>query len=341
MQIKQNVPLDQYSTMRVGGSADNFVEVGTEDELVEAVKWAKVNKQKIIMIGGGSNLIWSDDGFEGLVILNRIMGHEVVSENDDETEVLLSAGEDWDEMVEWSVEKNLSGIEQLSWIPGRVGATPVQNVGAYGREVAEVLASVKAYDLQEDKFVEIAKDDCQFGYRTSRFKTTDKGRFLITSVTLSLSKHNVKPPFYESLQQWLTDNNVHDYTPKKIREGVIEIRKKKLPDPDEVANNGSFFANPIIDKSTFSELQSQFPDIVCWSSANNKIKLSAGWLIEHAGFKDYHDEQTGMATWDKQSLVLINEHAESTADVLAFKQKIVDAVFEKFGIKLEQEPELV
>ncbi len=341
MQIKQDVGLDKYSTMRVGGKADNFVEVESEDELIEAVKWAKEHKQKIIMIGGGSNLIWSDRGYQGLVILNRIMGHKVISESDDAAIVQFGSGEDWDEMVERSVNKGFGGIEQLSWIPGRVGATPVQNVGAYGKEIAEVLLSVRAYDLKLDKFVELEKDECEFGYRTSRFKTTDKGRFLITSIKLKLSKHNAKPPFYESLQKWLEDNDVEEYSPQNIRKGVIEIRKKKLPDPDEVANNGSFFANPIIDQDTFNGLQKQFPDIVSWPAKQDKVKLSAGWLIEHAGFKDFHDKETGMATWDKQSLVLINEHAKSTADVLAFKQKIVDGVNKKFGITLEQEPELI
>lgn len=326
--------------MRVGGKADNFVEVESEDELVEAVKWAKEHKQKIIMIGGGSNLIWSDGGYKGLVILNRIMGHKVISENDDNAVVEFASGEDWDQMVEQSVAKGYEGIEQLSWIPGRVGATPVQNVGAYGKEIADVLASVRAYDTKIDKFVELDKNECKFGYRTSRFKTTDKGRFLITSIKLNLSKHNARPPFYESLQAWLTQNDITDYSPKNIRAAVIEIRKKKLPDPDEVANNGSFFANPIVGQDIFQNLKDKYPDIVSWPT-DNKIKLSAGWLIEHAGFKDFHDQETGMATWDKQSLVLINEHANTTADVLAFKQKIVDSVEEKFGITLEQEPELV
>ncbi|HMS23935.1 MAG TPA: UDP-N-acetylmuramate dehydrogenase [Candidatus Saccharibacteria bacterium] len=341
MHPKENVPLKDYSTMRVGGTAKYFAEVTSETELVELIEWAHKNKQKTIAIGGGSNIIWRDQGYDGLVILNRIKGHEIVSVDDKKVIVKFASGENWDEMVQWSVDKNLSGIEQLSWIPGRVGATPVQNVGAYGKEVGDVLVSVRAYDKNKMGFVEISKGDCQLGYRTSRFKTSDKGRFIISAITLELSKNNALPPFYASLQAYFDENKITEFTPENIRRGVISIRSKKLPDPDIVANNGSFFANPIIDKAKFANLKNIFPDIVSWPTDDDKIKLSAGWLVEHAGFKDYHDHDTGMATWSKQALVIINENAHSTNDVLNFKQKIVDAVEQKYGITLEQEPELI
>lgn len=341
MKIVENVDLSKYSTMRVGGKAKYFAEIESVDDLSEAVEFTKEKSIPLIMIGGGSNLIWQDKGFEGLVIINRIKGKKIINEDKDSAIVELASGEDWDRAVQWSVDKNLSGIEQLSYIPGRVGATPVQNVGAYGREVADVLVSVKAYDNLDEKFVTIDKKDCDFGYRTSRFKTKDKGRFLITAVVLKLSKHSAKPPFYASLEKWLEENNVTDFSPKNIRKGVIAIRTKKLPDPDIVANNGSFFANPIISYADFEDLKIKFPDVASWPTNDDKVKISAGWLIENAGFKDFHDKETGMATWDKQSLVLINERAKSSDDVMKFKQKIVNAVQEKFGIKLEQEPEII
>lgn len=341
MHPKENVSLKDYSTMRVGGTAKYFAEVTSETELVELIEWANKNKQRTIAIGGGSNIIWSDKGYDGLVILNRIKGHEIISVDNDKVVVRLASGEDWDEMVQWSVDNKLSGIEQLSWIPGRVGATPVQNVGAYGKEVGDVLVSVRAYDKNKMGFVEIPKDDCQLGYRTSRFKLSDKGRFIIVSITLELSKEYASPPFYASLQEYFDENKITEFNPENIRRGVIAIRSKKLPDPDIVANNGSFFANPIIDKSKFDKLKAQFPEIISWPTDDDKIKLSAGWLVEHAGFKDYHDLDTGMATWSKQALVIINENAHSTNDVLNFKKKIVDAVQQKYGITLEQEPELI
>lgn len=341
MKIEKNVSLGKYSTMRLGGKAKYFAVVRSKDDLSELLDWAEKNKQKLIMVGGGSNLIWQDQGFDGLVILNRLKGLEIKKTGQTDAEAIIASGENWDDVVVRTVKAGYSGIELLSYIPGRTGATPVQNVGAYGREIGDVLVSVSAYDTKDKKFVEIPKSECGLGYRSSRFKTTDKGRFLITAVTIRLSKENSKPPFYASLQAYLDENNITDYTPANIRSAVIAVRTKKLPDPDVVANNGSFFANPIIEKTKFDQIKAEFPEIVFWPVDDNKVKLAAGWLVENAGFKDYYDQETGMATWDKQALVIINKNAKTTADVLAFKKKIVDAVNAKYGIKLEQEPELV
>jgi UDP-N-acetylmuramate dehydrogenase len=235
----------------------------------------------------------------------------------------------------------LTGIEFLSLIPGTVGATPIQNVGAYGAEVSTVITTIEAYDNQTKTFVTLRGSECEFSYRSSRFKTTDKGRFFITSVTFFLQKGNPEPPFYGSLQHYFSEHSISTYTPQVIRDAVIAIRSEKLPDPAVVANNGSFFANPIISANTFTQLLADYPDVMHWNIEGNNIKLSAAWLVEHAGFKDFHDAETGMGTWPKQSLVLVNEHAETTAQLKAFKQKIVTAVQQKFGITLEQEPELI
>jgi UDP-N-acetylmuramate dehydrogenase len=235
----------------------------------------------------------------------------------------------------------LTGIEFLSLIPGTVGATPVQNVGAYGQEVANTIVTIEAYDRTTKQFVTLSAGDCNFGYRTSRFKTTDRGRFFITKVTFFLTLGNPQPPFYPAVEQYRSEHGIASFTPHTGREAVIAIRSAKLPDPKEVANNGSYFANPIISADQCRELQDVYPNLTYWEVDNEHVKLSAAWLIDQAGFKDFHDAETGMATWPTQPLVLVNEKAKTTADLIAFRQKILDGVYQKFGVALQQEPELI
>lgn len=340
MNVVENVSLRDYSAMRLGGKARFFGEAYSENDLKKLTTWAKKQNLPIIVIGEGSNIVWRDEGFKGLIIANRVLGREVLGDEQHSTTIRVGAGENWDEIVEWTVKMNLSGIEFLSAIPGRAGAAPVQNIGAYGAEIAQTLVELNAFDTQTGEFVKIKNKLCGFAYRTSRFKTVDKSRFIITSITLKLSKTPPTPPFYESLEQYLSDHKIRDYTPRTIRKAVIAIRAIKLPSPAKVANNGSFFTNPIIAKDEFEKLQKRYPDIKGWPQGN-KVKVTAGWLVEQAGFKGVHDEQTGMATWPAQALVLVNEHAKNTADLLAFKQKIQSKVHQMFGIVLEQEPELL
>ncbi|MEI7632374.1 MAG: UDP-N-acetylmuramate dehydrogenase [bacterium] len=338
MKILQNVSLKLFSTMRLGGTALYECEVQNEQDLLEALDFAKNKNIPFKIIGLGSNIIWNDSGFNGLLIVNKLLGFNIL---DDGVTVRIGAGTNWDYAVEQTVLKGLSGFESLSAIPGTVGATPVQNVGAYGSEVKDTIVSVRCYDTQQNKFVGLSNKDCEFGYRTSRFKTTDSGRFIITSITFKLSLDNPKPPFYESLQSYLDDNNIIEYTALNIRKAVIDIRSKKMPDSNLVANNGSFFSNPIISKQQFNVLLLDFKDIKYWDIGDDNIKISAAWLIEQSGFKNFHDPKTGMATWANQSLVLVNESAINTSQLLEFKQNIVNAVQDKFNITLEQEPELV
>lgn len=340
MNILENVSLAAYSTMGLGGTAAYLTEIQTPDEIVETLGWAQERKLPVIMIGGGSNIVWTDEGFPGLVLINKISGYEVIEEDSTSVSLKLGSGEPWDSVVARSVDAGLTGIESLSLVPGSTGATPIQNVGAYGQEIAQTLVTVEAFDTKTGGFVEIPAVDCGFSYRNSRFKTTGRGRYYITGITLKLRKDDPKPPFYGVLQAYLDEHGITDYTPAIIRKAVIAIRTGKLPDPAVIRNTGSFFANPIVNEETFIELEDKFPDIPNWVTANG-IKLSAAWLIVQVGFKDYHDEATGMATWPKQPLVLVNEKARSTADLLVFKQRIVEAVQAKFGITLEQEPELL
>ncbi|HEY5805957.1 MAG TPA: UDP-N-acetylmuramate dehydrogenase [Candidatus Saccharimonadales bacterium] len=340
MDIRQNVSLRGYSTMRLGGVAAYMVDVRSREEVQQAVSWAEERGLPAIMIGGGSNIVWRDEGFSGLVIVNKIMGYEERQEGEDFL-VTIGAGENWDAAVARAAEKGLTGIECLSLVPGTTGGTPVQNVGAYGQEIAQTLVSVEAYDRQTKRFVDIPNADCAFGYRTSRFKTTDHGRFFITSITLRLKQGDPAPPFYNALQSYLSENGIHEFTPQIIREAVIAIRRSKLPDPALVANNGSFFANPVISKEHLERLQKDYGEVPNWPAEDGRTKIPAAWLIEKVGFKGAHDQETGMATWPMQPLVLVNEHAQSTAQLLTFRQKILDAIQKKFDITLEQEPELL
>jgi UDP-N-acetylmuramate dehydrogenase len=341
MNIQQNVSLKGLSTMRLGGAAAYVVDITDRMQVAEAVAWAESQNLPIIMIGTGSNIVWRDEGFPGLILLNKIKKFEEQQEDDENYYVVAGAGEVWDEVVARTVAKGMTGIEALSLIPGTAGATPVQNVGAYGQEISQTLVAIEAYDSQTKQIVNIQGFECGFGYRTSRFKTTDHGRFFITGITLHLLKQNPTPPFYGAVQQYFDEHNIHDYTPTAVRDAVIAIRRSKLPDPAQVANNGSFFANPIIDDGILAQLTADYGAVPHWPMDDGRIKIPAAWLLEQVGFKDFHDPETGMSTWPTQPLVLVNERAQTTAQLLAFKKKITDAVEQKFGIKLEQEPELL
>lgn len=338
----QNASLKSYSTMRLGGTVRYVAEVTSKDELQTALAWADEQNLPAIMMGDGSNIVWRDEGFQGLLIVSKIKRYEVLEREDSDVFITVGSGENWDSVVERTVKAGFTGIEALSWIPGTAGATPVQNVGAYGQEIADVFVSAEVYDRQTKSITFLSKYDLDFKYRSSRLKTVDHGRFFIAAITLHLQKRNPEPPFYQVLERYLKEQGVEEFTPQVIRDAVIKIRTSKLPDPKEVANNGSFFSNPVVDEGTLIQIQGTYPDVVFWRlDAGRGIKLSAAWMIEKAGFKDFHDPETGMATWAKQPLVLVNEKATSTKQLLAFRQKIVEAVQKKFEVTLKQEPEIL
>ncbi|MET0779567.1 MAG: UDP-N-acetylmuramate dehydrogenase [Candidatus Saccharimonadales bacterium] len=341
MNILQKVPLKSYSTMRLGGVAAYATDITDRQQIAEAIAWADERNLPVLMIGVGSNIVWRDEGFPGLLLVNKIKRFEEQQEDEENYYVTVGAGEVWDEVVARTAAKGMTGIEALSLIPGTAGATPVQNVGAYYQDVGQVLTTVEAYDRQEKQFVNIQKMDCAFAYRTSRFKTTDRGRFFITAITLHLLHQNPMPPFYPSLQAYFDQEQIHEFTPQVVRDAIIAIRSAKLPDPAKVANNGSFFANPFIDEGSLAQLQADYGAVPHWPAHDGRIKIPAAWLIEKTGFKDFHDPETGMGTWPTQPLVLVNESARSTDQLIVFKKKIVEAVQLKFGITLEQEPELL
>lgn len=339
-EIQENVPLSHYSTMRLGGNARYLTHATSNEDIESAWEWAMTHKTKVLMIGSGSNVIFGDDGFDGLVIVNQIRGITTLSEDNDFI-IKFGGGEPWDAVVEYTVDLKLTGIEALTLIPGTAGSAPVQNIGAYGQQIADTLISLEAFDTESGKTLNLSNEECHFKYRSSRFNREDKGRFLVLSITLKLTKGNPKPPFYPDVEKYIMENSITEVTPHVMRQAVYSIRTRKLPDPAKVANCGSFFYNPVVSEETFNTLQLTFPELKAHITDDQQLKLYAGQLIDMCGFKGIHDEETGMGTWPNQALVIINEKARSTADLLRFKQKIVDAVKTKFGIELQQEPELL
>lgn len=347
MLIQDNVSLQAFSTMRLGGKAAYLCKVTEHSEIPKLVDWAIERQLPVIMIGDGSNIVWRDEGFQGLILVNKLTGIETFDIDDQTTFVTACGGENWDSFVGKTIEMGLSGLELLSLIPGTAGAAPVQNIGAYGAQLSNVLTTLEAYDLHERKFVTLRGSECEFGYRTSRFKTTDRSRFLITKITVRLSKNPTEKEDYHSLESYMKEHGITERTPLVIRDAVIAIRSAKLPDPKVVANCGSFFANPIISHEHLSLILDNHPELASWHTKfvweqpDGSVKIAAGALLEHQGFKGYRDTETGMATWDKQALVLVNENAKNTANLLKFKQKIISTIEEKFNITLEQEPDLL
>jgi len=322
--------------MRLGGNARFVAEVETAEDVATVCKNAKSQNLPIFVIGDGSNLIAKDTGFNGIMIHIKIPGFEVISEDDTSTTIKIGAGENWDSTVEKCVDMNLSGIEAMSAIPGTVGATPIQNVGAYGQEIADTLQSVEAYDINEDKYTTIQAADCKLTYRSSIFREDAINRYIITSITIKLSKDQPKPPFYSSLQKYLDANNIKDYTNKVIRDSVIKIRKEKLPDYRVEASSGSFFKNVIIDQAKLEELNATYPDVPNFDGEDNKFKIPTGWLIDKAGLKGKLIH--GMRVYETNAVVLVNESAGSYNDLASARDEITKIIKDKFNLDIEQEP---
>ena len=336
MDIHTDIPLKNYVTMRLGGNARFMTDIHSSAEVAQIVQKAAAQNLHMYVLGGGSNTVVRDEGFDGLVLRNRIPGFEVVADTASDTTIKIGAGEDWDSVVKRTVDMNLIGIECLSAIPGTAGAAPVQNIGAYGQEVAETLVSLEAYDIQDGQHVTLTNEQCGFSYRHSIFRGESAGRYIITSITLRLYKAAPQPPFYKAVQDYLDTNNVTLYTAKALRDAVMAIRKEKLPDPKERPNNGSFFKNAIVEDWQLSDLRAEYPDVPTYDMPDGRFKVPTGWLIEQTGLKG--QLLHGMRVHDKNALVLINESAASYADLAAARDEIIGAVRDTFRIIIEQEP---
>lgn len=336
MDIHTNIPLKNYTTMKLGGPARFMGEIFSPKDIPGIYKNARSQNLPIFILGGGSNVVVPDIGYPGIVIRNKIAGFEVISEDAANLSIKVGAGESWDEVVKRSVDMNLSGIEAMSAIPGTAGAAPVQNIGAYGQEIADTLVSLEAYDSQTNDFVVILNSDCGFSYRHSIFRGDCVGRYVITSITLQLYKAPPSQPFYPALQDYFDNHNITLFTPKVVRDAVVAIRRDKLPDPNERPNTGSFFKNAVVEEWQLHELQKEYSDIPSYKLGDRKYKIPTGWLIEQAGFKG--QLLHGMRVHDKNALVLINESALGYSDLAAARDEIIGAVRDTFRITIEQEP---
>lgn len=336
MEIHTNIPLKNYTTMRLGGNARFMTEVHTPEEIAGIYRNAAAQGLPIFVLGGGSNIIVRDEGFNGIVIRNRIPGFSITGEDSQSTTIRIGAGELWDSVVKRTVDMDLSGIEAMSAIPGTAGAAPVQNVGAYGQEIADTLISLEAYDSQTDNFITLQNSECGFSYRHSIFRGDQAGRYVITAITLRLFKAAPQPPFYAALQAYFDTHSTTLFTPQVVRDAVSDIRANKLPDPTKLPNTGSFFKNAIIEDWQLGDLKADYPDIPTYDMPDGRFKVPTGWLIEQAGMKGrlLH----GMRVHDKNALVLINESATSYADLASAREEIIGAVRDQFHIMIEQEP---
>lgn len=336
MDVMTNVSLKQYTTMKLGGEARYMATADSASDVVSLYRNAQKENLPIFVLGGGSNVITHDEVFEGIVLLNKIKGFEIISETDETTDVKIGAGEVWDEVVEKAIGLGLQGVEAMSGIPGTAGAAPVQNVGAYGQEIADTLISLEAYDSKTDTIVTISADECDFSYRNSIFRDKEKGRYCILNITLRLNKAEPKPPYYASLQKYIDDNDIREVNLSVIRVAVLNIRSEKLPDPAELPSAGSFFKNALVEKWKLEELQKEYSDIPNYAMSDGRYKIPTGWLIDKAGLRGYRSH--GMRVYEKNALVLVNDSATGYDDLAAIREEIVQIVFDKFGIKIEQEP---
>lgn len=329
--------LQKLNTLAVPALAQYFVSVKTDDELREALAFARTEKLPLLLLGGGSNIVLRDN-FPGLAVQIKSQGKEVVDENDEFVWLKVAAGENWHQLVEFSLDNALYGLENLSLIPGSVGAAPIQNIGAYGVEIKELVAELSALNIRSGLPVTFTNESCQFGYRDSIFKQSLKDQYVITSVTFRLRKQPHLNLSYPVLRAALADFAEADITPQQVSAAVINIRQSKLPDPAIIPNVGSFFKNPVIGQAQFDALQVVNPAIVAYPAGPNQVKLAAGWLIDQAGWRG--KAVGGAVVHDQQALVLTNPLKSSGLAILELAELIRKSVFEKFGVMLEMEPRI-
>ncbi len=343
-QIQEHIPLAPHTTIGLGGTARYYASCKTEGEIISAVVFARDRGLKIFILGGGSNVIVSDTGFDGLVVHIETRG-VLLDRNGEESILTASAGEAWDHFVDYSVQQGLAGLECLSGIPGSVGATPIQNVGAYGQDVSQTIVRVLALDVETLKHREFQNSDCRFGYRKSRFKAEDAGHFLVLSVSFRLSARRKPTIVYPELQKYITATYAVADVPgghqglTMVRDSVLALRRRKsmLIDPtdDNSRSVGSFFTNPVVPKEVAARLKEQWSDLPVFP-VGERTKLAAAWLVEHAGFSRGY-RQGGAAVSENHSLALVNRGTTST-ELLALAGHIQSSVLERFGIQLEREP---
>ncbi|WP_051292902.1 UDP-N-acetylmuramate dehydrogenase [Olivibacter sitiensis] len=338
MYIKKDVSLKTYNTFGVDAKANYFVEIAEEDDLEKLHEEGAFERFKdFFILGGGSNTLFVAD-VESLVVH---MGIRYVKYDELGNDVYIKAGAGviWNDLVNYCVDRGFGGVENLSLIPGSVGAAPVQNIGAYGVELQDVFYSCRAFDVSSGTFVTLNRNDCSFAYRDSVFKHQYRGRYIITEVNLLLSKESKPNITYGAISAELHRRNIQEPTIRDVSQVVSAIRVHKLPDPTMIGNSGSFFKNPIVSKGMYEKLLSNFVDIVSYPVGDTHVKIAAGWLIEKCGWKGIKKGPVG--TWKNQALVLVNLGNATGIDVYGFSEEIIDMVDSKFGIRLEREVNIV
>jgi UDP-N-acetylmuramate dehydrogenase len=336
MLICKNIPLKKYNTFGLDYIADCMITVKTETEAISLLSGDIHWKKPLLIMGSGSNILLTGD-FKGTILHPEIRGIRVENQFKDSVIISAGAGVNWDKLVEWTVNKGFGGLENLSLIPGKVGATPVQNIGAYGVEVKDSIERVRTICIRDGSIKIFSNNECDLGYRNSIFKKSNKGKYLITRVYYKLTINPLLHLKYGSLEEEV--NKLGGVTLKNVRQAVINIRRSNLPDPELIGNAGSFFKNPIVSKPVAESLKKDFPDIPVYEVQSGGSKLAAGWLIDQCGWKGKRTGDAGVH--DKQALVLVNLGKATGTEIYSLSEEIRKSVHNKFGVELEREVEVV
>ena len=337
--MKTNVSLQPYNSFGFDAVAKQFVEINEVSELQTLIESGELQQHKTLIISGGNNILFQNKVFDGLVVYINTKGIEILREDENDVVIRAQAGEDWPDFVRFCVGKGWHGVENLAHIPGKVGAAPVQNIGAYGMELKDSFLSCDAMDLATGETKVFTKDACHFGYRESVFKNELKGKFVITSVDFLLKKNAPLHLEYGNIKTYLEQNGITNPTLQQLHDAICAIRDAKLPDVKQIGSCGSFFKNPVIEREQFKALQKDYPNIPHYNEPDGKVKVPAGWLIEQAGWKGWRDEHVGV--YDKQALVLVHYGGGKGQDIVELAHKIQDSVEAKFGIRINPEVNFV
>lgn len=338
MNIIKNYPLLKLNTFGVDVNAKYFTAVNTINELIELTKTNLFKDLELLILGGGSNILFTKD-FDGLVILNNIKGKEIIDQNQQSIFLKIGAGENWHQLVMYCVDNGWGGIENLSLIPGNTGTAPMQNIGAYGVEIKETFIELEALEISSGKIVKFNNSDCEFGYRESVFKNKMKNQYIILNITLELKKNPVLNINYGDVKAILESQNIKNPAIKEVSNAIISIRQSKLPDPKKIGNSGSFFKNPIVSLNQLELIKKKYPNVVNYEINENEFKIAAGWLIERAGWKGKKFNNYGVH--EKQALVLVNYGLANGMEIFELSEKIILDIKDKFGITLEREVNII
>lgn len=332
-----NISLKAYHSFASNEIANYFTIISNKEDIVELSNWSKQHHKPFLILGAGTNILFTKN-FDGIVAKMELMGVKKINESSSEVILEVGAGEQWHYFVSYCVQKGWGGIENLSLIPGTVGATPIQNIGAYGVEVKDCIKQVTAFDTVNEKWITFNNQDCEFGYRSSLFKRT-KNRYIISNLQFVLQKQPTLKTDYGVIRDVLHEKNIKNPSLDDVSNAIIQIRTNKLPDPKKIGNAGSFFKNPTITIDQFEQLKNEFPKIVAYPISDIAYKIAAGWLIEDCGWKGVRKGNVGC--YDKQALVIVSYGIESGNEVFDFSETILKSVKDKFGITLEREVNIV